>query len=119
MASGPQSIGAADANGVGMLATVYVDQTSGRGSIGVGTSVGLGSLGRARCRAVGRFFLATVWVERCWDIGLAIAWRKHRGSVGLGLLWLEKAWVSRSEPRQMASTKNKLLAYEEERHGRR
>ena len=69
-ASGPRLFGAADANGVGMLATAWDNrrQDVGRlalgrqsgwgvcGLIGIGAFVGLASLGQARPRAVGRGF---------------------------------------------------------------
>ena len=62
-----------------------------------GVGRGLGSLGRARRRAVGRVLLARAWVERRRDVGLAIGWRhsisgrgfsgqRQRGSLGRSLV---------------------------------
>ena len=98
-ASGPWSFGSADANGVGVSTTAWVNRRqdvdrsasgcrSGWGALfehGVGTSVG--------------FRLEIVWVERRQDVGLAIVWRQRRGSIGSGLWWSDTAWVSQLEPR--------------------
>ena len=59
---------------------------SGRGSIGVGSSVGIGNLWVNWRQGVGQFFLAIACVERRWDVGLAIGWRhglSGRGFSGL------------------------------------
>ena len=75
-----------------------------RGSIGVGTWVdrrrGVGRAGEpwSSTASVG-FCFAILWVERRQDVGVDIGWRQHRGSIGLGLWWLETSWVSRSESR--------------------
>ena len=62
-----------------------------------GVGRGLGSLGRAQCRAVGRVLLEIAWVEWRRDNGLDICWRhglsgrvfggqRQRGSLGQSLV---------------------------------
>ena len=72
-----------------MSATVWGDRRQGMGRsasglIGVGVSVGLGSIGLARRRDVGPILLAIVWVERRWDVGLDIGWRHGLSGQGFG-----------------------------------
>ena len=73
------------------------------GLISAGASVGLGSLGRARRRAVRLVLSAIAWVERRQEIGLDISRRQRHGSIGSGLWWSDTAWVSRSEYQRTAS----------------
>ena len=44
----------------------------------------MGSLGRARCRAVGRILLAIARVEQRLDVGLAIGWKQGLSGWGFG-----------------------------------
>ena len=94
-ASGPWLVGAADVNVVRMSETAWddcgVDWRQGVGQ--AGESVGQSASGRRLVwgvlveldvePSIG-FCLAIVWVERCWDIGLAIGWRHGLSGRGFG-----------------------------------